>query len=172
MNKKFVIRRPINGISLNGYKYVTEDEAGKNIIFFDSNEAAWQYLIDAGYAPEELQTDLDNCVIDICEWEGEDKSWIDMLNEAVHDTDKSPDTDQIMELAQKKCEEYTEKLSDTINSSKPDEYDLPIIAAACTIYGNAFYAQFDELSMAIYNCMVRTVRLNLKLRGEDEEDEI
>lgn len=69
MNKKFVIRRPINGISLNGYEYVTEDEAGENIIFFDSNEAAWQYLTDAGYTPEELQTDLDNCVIDICEWE-------------------------------------------------------------------------------------------------------
>lgn len=71
MEKKFVIRRPIGGISLNGYEYVTEDEAGENIMFFDSEEEARQYLIKAGYTPEELQEDLDECAIDICEWEGD-----------------------------------------------------------------------------------------------------
>lgn len=69
MDKKFVIRRPIGGISLNGYEYVTEDEAGENIIFFGSEKAARQYLINAGYTPEELQADLDERVIDIDVWE-------------------------------------------------------------------------------------------------------
>lgn len=69
MEEKFVIRRPIGGISLNGWEYVTKDEAGENIMFFCSEDEARQYLIEAGYPPEELQQDLDECAIDICNWE-------------------------------------------------------------------------------------------------------
>ncbi len=68
MNKKIVIRRPINGISLNGWEYVTEDKEGEHIKFFENEENARQFLTDTGYTSEELQEDLDNGAIDICEW--------------------------------------------------------------------------------------------------------
>lgn len=68
MNKKIVIRRPINGIFLNGFEYVTEDAAGEHIKFFESEESARHFLIGTGYTAEDLQTDLDNGAIDICEW--------------------------------------------------------------------------------------------------------
>lgn len=68
----FVIRRSIGGISLNGYEYVLDGKDG-DIKFFDSEEQARNFLINAGYSPEELQEDLDNCTIDINVWEEDEQ---------------------------------------------------------------------------------------------------
>lgn len=69
---KFVIRRPIEGISLNGFEYVLDGEDG-DIKFFDSEEQARDFLINAGYSPEELQEDLDDRAIDINVWEEDEQ---------------------------------------------------------------------------------------------------
>lgn len=69
---KYVIRRPIGGIFLNGFEYVLDGENG-NILFFDNEEQARKFLIEAGYSAEELQKDLDSRAIDINVWESEDK---------------------------------------------------------------------------------------------------
>lgn len=69
---KYVIRRPIGGISLNGFEYVLDGEDG-NILFFDSEDQARKFLIEAGYSADELREDLDNRAIDINVWEGEGK---------------------------------------------------------------------------------------------------
>ncbi|MCM1329981.1 MAG: hypothetical protein NC253_11130 [Ruminococcus sp.] len=69
---KYVIRRPIEGIFLNGFEYALTEEDG-DIKLFDSEEQAREFLIEAGYTAEELQADLDACAIDIDVWEGDEK---------------------------------------------------------------------------------------------------
>lgn len=70
MDVKYYIRRPIEGISLNGFEFVSEANDDKPILF-DSEEAAKQYLINAGYSIEELERDLDSGAVDIDVWHNE-----------------------------------------------------------------------------------------------------
>ena len=63
---KYVIERPINGISLNGNEQML-DHFG-NIALFDSEEEAKQYIVGLGNTIEIVEDDLDNCAILINEY--------------------------------------------------------------------------------------------------------
>lgn len=67
MNTKYYIRRPINGISLNGFEFISEPGSDKPILF-DSEDAAKVFLINAGYNANTLAHDLNNGAIDIDIW--------------------------------------------------------------------------------------------------------
>lgn len=67
MDAKYYIRRPIEGISLNGFEFVSEIGSCEPILF-ESEDAAKQYLLNAGYDADELERDLDSGAIDIDVW--------------------------------------------------------------------------------------------------------
>lgn len=70
MKTKYYIRRPINGISLNGFEFISEPGDNKPILF-DSEDAAKEYLINAGYSANTLAHELNNGAIDIDIWKEE-----------------------------------------------------------------------------------------------------
>jgi len=54
-----IIGRPIGGISLNGLEYLLTEEGGDEVMEFESEEAAKQFLLDAG----ETEENLDDCYV-------------------------------------------------------------------------------------------------------------
>jgi hypothetical protein len=62
---KYIIARPINGISLNGDEYAL-DENG-DVLTFSSVSEAKQFLYEHGGTPESIDEDIANGAISIIE---------------------------------------------------------------------------------------------------------
>lgn len=67
MMKKYVIERPINGISLNGNEQHCHPD-GEPVLFITYDEAK-QYLLASYDNPDDMQIDLDNGAMQINEYE-------------------------------------------------------------------------------------------------------
>jgi hypothetical protein len=66
---KYIIERPINGISLNGNEQLLGEDG--EMLLFKSEAEAKQFIVDMGNTIEIVEEDLDNCAILINPFEEE-----------------------------------------------------------------------------------------------------